>query len=147
MKRAVSLGLILSLAAASLALAAGPVKGATYRGAIDRAPSNFSLPISFQVSKSGKTVSRFSLADSYPVYCQGGGFPHLGTGGSGRITKRGTFTAKLALISISTNKPEGWVIVSGAFGHGGTVSGKVRTDINGSFGRACNGSSPFSAKK
>jgi hypothetical protein len=146
MKRALSVTVIVALAAAGVALATKPVKGATYRGTINRDVGNITFPISFKVSKNGKTVSGFELADSFPVYCQGGGFPHLGNGGSGRITKKATFTARLPLVANSTNRADGSVIVSGEFARAGAASGKVRTDISGSFGKACNGSSPFAVR-
>jgi hypothetical protein len=143
MKRLMVLTLIVALAATGVALAAKPVKSATYTGTIQR---DVTFPISFKVSKNGKKASSFKLADSFPVYCQGGGFPHIGNSGSGRITNRGTFTAKLPLLALQTNKADGSVIVSGKFARGGAVSGQVRTDISGSFGKACNGSSPFTAR-
>jgi hypothetical protein len=146
MKRLMFLMMIVALAATGVALAAKPVKGATYAGTIQRDVGNITFPISFKVSKNGKTVSSFKLADSFPVYCQGGGFPHIGDGGSGSITKKGTFTAKLPLLAISTNKRDGLVVISGKFIRGGTASGKVRTDISGSFGKSCNGSSSFTAR-
>jgi hypothetical protein len=145
MKRGMFLTMVVVLAAAGVALAAKPLKGATYRGTIERDGENVTFPISFKVSQNGKTVSSFKLADSFPVYCHGGGFPHIDDG-SGRVTKRGTFTAKLPLLTISTNKADGFIVVSGTFARGGAASGKVRTDINGSFGTACNGSSPFTAR-
>jgi hypothetical protein len=145
MKRILLLGVIVALAATGVAFAAKPHKGATYKGTIDRA-SDVTFPISFTVSKNGKRVSSFELSDSYPVYCQGGGFPTLGNGGSGAIAKKGTFTVKLPLRNVRTNAAEGSVIVSGKFGIGGSASGKVKTDITGSAFRTCNGTSPFTAR-
>jgi hypothetical protein len=145
MKRILLLGVLAALAAAGVAFAAKPHKGATYKGAIERA-SNVTFPISFTVSKNGKTVSSFRLPDSYPVYCQGGGFPALGNAGSGAVAKKGTFAAKLPLRNVRTNAAEGSLIVSGKFVTGGSASGKVKTDITGSAFKTCNGSSPFTAR-
>jgi hypothetical protein len=133
-------------AAASVALAAKPVKGATYSGTITRDVGTTTFPISFKVTKNGKKVSSFKLADAYPVYCQGGGFPTLGTGGSGRIRHKGTFTVKLPLKAVMTSKPDGSIVVTGRFGAHGSASGKVKTQISGNFGKSCDGTSPFTAR-
>jgi hypothetical protein len=147
MKRILCLTVIAALAAASVAIAAKPVKGATYSGKIrDSRNSIDTFPISFKVSKSGKQVSGFKLTADYPSYCQGGGFPTLGTKGSGKVSKQGAFTAKLPLLAIGTNKADGFLVVTGKFGKRGSVSGKVRTDIAGKFGHECNGTSSFSAR-
>ncbi|HTX47254.1 MAG TPA: hypothetical protein VMD48_13275 [Solirubrobacteraceae bacterium] len=145
MKRILLLTVIVVMAVAGAALAARPHRGATYTGRIERA-SNVTFPISFTVSKSGKKVSSFKLPDSYPVYCQGGGFPALGNGGSGAVANKGTFTVRLPLRNLRTNAAEGSLIVSGKFGAGASASGKVRTDIAGSAFKTCNGTSPFTAK-
>ena len=145
MKRILLLTVIVVLAVSGAALAARPHRGATYTGRIERA-SNVTFPISFTVSKNGKKVSSFRLPDSYPVYCQGGGFPALGNGGSGAVGKKGTFTVKLPLRNVRTNAAEGSLIISAKFGAGGSASGKVKTDITGSAFKTCNGSSPFTAR-
>jgi len=148
MKRILALTAIVVVAAASVALAAKPVKGATYSGTIVRSIGNTSFPISFKVSKNGKTVSDFKLTNDYPVYCQGGGFPELGTGKAAKISKKGTFTAKLPLKDIHPpGKGEGSVIITGTFAAHGSVSGKVKTAIGGSTFKSCNGTSPFTATK
>jgi hypothetical protein len=153
-QRVLILTAILAVATAGIALAAKPghgaakpVKGARYKGAIHWSPNAIdSFPIAFTVSKKGDKVQSFQLSDSFPVYCRGGGFPAIGDGGSGRISKRGTFTAKLPLTDLTTQKHEGFVIVTGAFGTRGSVSGKVATDLPGAVGKACNGTSPFTAR-
>src|ERR1700728_3683603 len=143
-QRVLILTAILAVATAGLALAGKPVKGARYRGAIHWSLNAIdSFPIAFRVSKKGDKVQSFQLANSFPVYCRGGGFPAIGNGGSGRISKKGTFTAKLPLTDLTTHKPEGFVIVTGTFAARGSVSGKVATDLPGTIGKACNGSSPF----
>jgi opacity protein-like surface antigen len=148
MKRILALTAIVAVAAASAALAAKPVKGATYTGTIVRSVGNVSFPISFKVSKNGKTVSGFKLTNDYPVYCQGGGFPVLGTAKAAKISKQGKFTAKLPLKNIRPpGKGEGSVIITGKFAAHSSVSGTVKTDIGGSAFKSCNGSSPFRATK
>lgn len=120
-----------------------PIKGATYSGTLNFG-SNVTFRISFKVSKNGKSVSGFKLPQSPPFYCQGGGFPHIGKSPRAKVSKKGTFTAKLPLLAIGTNKPDGSVIVTGKFGKHGKESGKVKTAIAGKFGSQCNGSSSYS---
>ncbi len=147
MKRVLFLTAVAALAAASVALAAGSkvVKGAKYTGTI-RQDLNRD-PISFKVSKNGKRVTNFKVPGGVPFYCQGGGFPVV-TGGSGTISKKGTFTAKLNLTErdIPPKGPAGFVFVTGRFGSHGSVSGKVKTDPTGKAFKNCGGTSPFSAK-
>jgi hypothetical protein len=146
-QRVLILTAIFVVTAAGIALAAKPVGGARYRGAIHWSRNAIdSFPIAFSVSKKRDKVSSFQLSNSFPVYCQGGGFPAIGNGGSGRISKKGTFSAKLPLTDPTTHKPEGYVIVNGTFGVRGSVSGKVATDLPGNVGKACNGTSPFTAR-
>ena len=148
MKRILCLTVVAALVAAAVAMAAKPVKGATYTGTIVRSVGNSSFPISFKVSKNGKTVSGFKLANDYPIYCQGGGFPTLGTGRAAKISKKGTFMEKLPLKSVrSPGTGEGSVIITGKFAGHGSVSGKVKTDIGGTTFKNCNGTSPFTAAK
>jgi hypothetical protein len=146
MKRVAFLIAIVAVAASSVAFAAKPVRGARYRGTITRSMTNITFPIAFKVSKNGKKVSAFDLPNAYPVYCQGGGFPGLTKGGSARITNKARFTAKLPLTNALSHKPEGFVIVTGTFTTGGAVSGKVKTDLPGSFGKTCDGTSLFTAR-
>jgi hypothetical protein len=146
MKGALSITAIVAVLVTGVALAAKPVKGATYSGSITRGVGTTTFPISFKVTKSGKHVSNFKLANAYPVYCQGGGFPTMGAGGFGRITKKKTFSVNLPLTNFMTKKPEGSIVVSGKFGAHGSASGKVKTAITGTFGKSCNGTSPFTAK-
>jgi hypothetical protein len=146
MQRVVSITAIVAVLATGVALAAKPVKGATYSGSITRGVGTTTFPISFKVSNNGKKVSNVKLANAYPVYCQGGGFPTMGAGGSGRITKKKTFSVKLPLTNFMTKKPAGSIVVSGKFGADGSASGKVKTAITGNFGKSCDGTSPFTAK-
>ena len=101
--------------AATVALAAKPINGATYSGRL-KLPhtSSVTYGISFKVSANGKRVSSFSLPNGYPVYCQGGGFGQQ-QAGSGKITKAGKFTVKLPIYFAPAHQRQGFVIVTGRF--------------------------------
>jgi hypothetical protein len=147
MKRILCLTVVAALVAASVALAAASkvVKGGTYTGTIRQAANRDA--ISFKVSKNGKRVASFKVPGGVPFYCQGGGFPVV-TGGSGTVSKKGTFTAKLQLTErdLPPKGAAGFVLVTGKFGSHGTVSGKVKTDPTDKTFTKCGGTSPFSAK-
>jgi hypothetical protein len=125
-------------AAATVAVAAHPVRDATYSGRISRT-SNVIYGISFKVSVSGKRVSNFALSSGYPVYCQGGGFGAVQPA-SGAITKRGTFKVKLPIYFAPAHQHQGFVIITGSFAMHGKESGKVTTDFTHS---TCNGTSSY----
>jgi hypothetical protein len=127
---------------AAVALAATPIKGATYKGQISRA-SNVTLAIGFKVSANDKRVSDFTLSNGYPVYCQGGGFGTVQPA-SGTITKRGTFTVKLPIYFTPEHEHQGFVIITGNFANHGKESGKVKTDFTRST--ICNGTSRYTTK-
>lgn len=127
---------------AAAAVAAKPVRGATYSGKISRV-SNVTFPISFKVSANGKRVSSFVLASSYPVYCQGGGFGAVQPA-SGTVSKRGTFKVKLPIYFAPAHQHQGFVIVTGAFGKHGRESGTLKTDFTHSS--SCNGTSRYSTQ-
>lgn len=126
-------------AGAAIAVAAHPVKNATYSGRISRT-SNVIYGISFKVNVSGKRVSNFTLSSSYPVYCQGGGFGAV-QAASGAITKRGTFKVKLPIYFAPAHQHQGFVIITGSFAAHGKESGKVTTDFTHSA--TCNGTSSY----
>lgn len=128
-------------AGAAAALAATPIKGATYTGKL-KLPhaSSVTFPISFKVSANGKRVSDFSFPHGYPVYCQGGGFGQQ-QAASAPITKRGRFTVKLPIYFAPARSHQGFVIVTGTFAKHGKESGKVMTDFTTSAG--CNGTSTY----
>lgn len=116
---------VVALAGAAVALAAHPVKGATYKGTFrgDTSPD-----ITFKVAKNGKKVSGFSIP-SPRADCQGGGFGSA-KGGSGKISKKGTFTVTLRLVSPLPTVPghtAGKVVVTGKFQAHGKEKGTVKT--------------------
>jgi hypothetical protein len=128
-----------TLVAASAALAAKPIKGATYSGTIHRS-SNVAYTIKFKVSKNGTHVGGFTVP-LLPVYCQGGGF---GTPQSvvAKITKKGTFQAKLPIYFAPAHSTQGFLIVTGKFAKHGKESGKATTQFT--HVTACDGTSTYS---
>jgi hypothetical protein len=132
---------LIALVAASGALAAKPTKGATYSGKINKV-SNVAFTIKFKVSSDGTHVGGFSLTD-LPVYCQGGGFGQPLTR-SAKITKSGTFKAKLPIYFAPTHSTEGYLNVTGKFAKGGKESGKVTTTFT--HVKTCDGTSTYSTK-
>ncbi len=133
--------LVALLGGAAAALAAKPVKGATYQGKLKLAhASNVTYPIRFKVSTNGKRVSGFSLSHGYPVYCQGGGFGQQQTA-SGTISKTGKFTVKLPIYFAPAHQHQGFVIVTGTFAKHGRESGTVMTDFTKSH--ECNGKATY----
>ena len=95
------------------------------------------------MSGNGKKVSKFSLPEGYPVYCQGGGF---GTtrNASTNITRKGTFNAKLPIYFEPTKQKQGFVKISGKFGAKKHESGTVTTDFTKSA--TCNGTSKYKTR-
>ena len=127
---------------AAAAVAAVPIKGATYKGKLSRT-GNVTFPISFKVSRNGKRVGSFSFSNGYPVYCQGGGFGALQPA-SGTITTSGTFKVELPIYFAPAHSHQGFVIVTGSFARRGKESGKVTTDLT--HGGGCNGTSSYTTK-
>lgn len=143
--RVAALAALVTLAAAVPAIAAvgaRPEKGKTYSGVIRRT-STVKEPISFKVSRTGRSVKDFKF--SYPVYCQGGGFPGMKSRPA-TISRKGSFTAKLPLKTIipPRGRPDGTVIVTGKFGRHGSEKGEVITKLK--HGTTCNGKSSYSTK-
>jgi hypothetical protein len=133
---------LVASAEGAVAFAATPIKGATYAGKIART-SNVTYSISFRVSAKGKRVSNFTLANGYPVYCQGGGFGAVQKA-SGSVAKNGTFDVKLPIYFSPTHQHQGFVIITGSFAKHGKESGKVMTDFT--HGTTCNGTSRYATK-
>lgn len=137
---AVLAALFVMVGGTAVALAASPIKGATYQGKL-KLPhaTNETFPISFKVSANGKRVSKFTLLHGYPVYCQGGGFGQMQPA-SGTITNSGKFSVKLPIVFTPTHQHQGFVIVTGTFAKHGKESGTVVTDFTG---HVCNGTSTY----
>src|ERR1700722_3031875 len=107
MRIGVSRGLVpaavIALVCAGYAMAAAPARGGSYTGTYKGKVGD---SISFKVSGNGKKLT--GLYVSTPFKCSGGcgGVP-AGSGGSARITKKGTFRAKINLIGPGATKPIG----------------------------------------
>jgi hypothetical protein len=124
---------------ATVALAAGPLKGARYSGQV----KNAGVPISvtFKVSRSGKRITAFALnVPNLPNRCGYGG-PDQVHHASAPI-KQGRFTAKL------TEKTAGGVVVatataSGRFRSGHRETGTIKTTARTS---SCSGSFNYTTR-
>jgi hypothetical protein len=134
MRIGVSRGLVLvmvtALAWAGIALAASPVKGGSYTGTYKGKVGD---SISFKVSSNGKRLT--GLYVSTPFKCSGGcgGVP-AGTGGSAKITKKGTFKTKINLVGPGATKSIGTDTVVGTFLSHGRAKGTVTSHFSGGSG-------------
>jgi hypothetical protein len=127
------------------ALAAGPVKGAGYTGALAGAHSK--ITISFRVSASGGQVENLRIS-SLPIYCGGSGPP-----GTPKIKfQNATISASGSFSSpgkdmIATGPLKGSVVatllVNGSFSAGGHEHGTITTSYSGPA-KKCGGHSPYS---
>jgi hypothetical protein len=122
------------LASAAVALAASPVKGASYTGATLRGQR----PITLKVSRNGKTVTANLV--SPPLYCQGGGPPETQITKPASIQANGSFSG--SIIYQYQHKTSFKARFSGKFS-GRKVTGTVRSEYTSS---SCSGSTSFSAK-
>jgi hypothetical protein len=126
------------------ALAAAPVKGAGYTGALAVAHSK--VTISFRVSASGGQVENLRIS-SLPIYCGGSGPP-----GTPKIKfQNATISASGSFSSpgkdmIATGPLKGSVVatllVSGSFSAGGHEHGTVTTTYSGPA-KKCGGHSAY----
>lgn len=128
----------------SQALAAHPRTGKTYSGKIrqslDHGRFVNTYPISFSVTKDGKRVRGFTMASSFPIYCQGGGFG-TGAGGSGSISKAGKFKVTVPIIFTPTHQHQGSLTITGTFRAHGRESGQIVTRFTKAT--QCGGTSPY----
>jgi hypothetical protein len=142
-KLVIGTGLVTAVAAAA-ALAANPIKGATYNGSWGTAPAGGT--VQFKVSSSGKKVSGFRLG-SVPLKCQG--VIPLANSGSATVSKTGKFVATLSLFFPPTqpSRHVGTVVVSGTFLKGRKESGKLATKYSGhGFNKSCDKTVTYSTK-
>lgn len=135
------LGLALLLAAglAAVALAAGPVKGATYSGTLTVSSGE---TVTFKVNKSGTQVSAIRVKPFLPNRCGAGGPPPQETSESGPI-KNKRFTATVSQLS-TDGTVSATAKVTGSFLPGGKVKGSVKSDLP--TAEECNGSFAYTAK-
>jgi hypothetical protein len=133
MRRGVALIAAATLLPAVAALAAKPVKGATYRGTISRG----SLPITLKVSGNGRSVK--VNVPNPPLFCQGGGGGTTQSTKAATITNGGTFTAKISYAF------KGKVVfsakVTGKFGAARSENGKITATYKSA---SCSGTSSYS---
>ena len=136
---------VLALGAALLvtgvALAASPVKGATYKGTWGPASKHNSMI--FKVSSDGTMVSNFRLSGP-PANCTGTG---LGSpvSRSGSISKSGAFSVTMSLVT-PTKKTTGSLLMTGTFLSGGKEKGTLSTHFNSSNAK-CNKIQSYTASK
>ena len=137
-----------SLAIAAVALAAGPRKGATYRGAMVQDKE----PISLKVSRNGRFVTvsaRFA-----PLYCFGVSVKERQLTKPARIARNGSFKAVITYEFTVTHRRTSKLYVNGRF-----VRRRVRGTARSEFPRyhlptdptrtrpsPCNGTTTFSAR-
>ena len=136
----IALLVLVALLTASVALAAAPKKGASYRGTLAAPRTGF--VITFKVSADGKKVTALKI-NNLPAFCSSGGPPvplsfRNATIGAGKFKSTATQ-------HISTGPLKGQIgaklTITGAFANGGKERGKLSVK----FGRApaCNGSSTY----
>ena len=137
---------LLALLTAS-ALAAAPIHGASYRGALTGSRS--AIHVSFRVSSSGGAVSSI-VVSALPLYCTGQPPPAARIAFSGaKIDSHGTFTA-LGVDKIGVGPLKGSVIakltLTGSFSANRTESGVIQTSFAGGSASRCSGRSPYKTK-
>lgn len=132
-----------ALATAAVALAAHPVKGATYTGS---APNG--LPIQFKVSANGKQAKGFKIGYG-PIGCQGAD-PQVTSGGSTTISSTGKFkiTRPMYFPPTQPSRHVGTLVVTGTFRKHGKEVGKLTSQFSGKNGYSsnCNTTVGYSTK-
>ena len=129
------------------ALAAAPVKGTSYRGALTGSRS--AIRVSFRVARSGTSISQVDVS-ALPLYCSGKPPPTARIAFSGApIGAHGTFTAS-GTDKIGVGPLKGSAIatlkLSGTFGANHTESGVLRTTFTSPSASACSGRSNYRTK-
>jgi hypothetical protein len=129
--------LVLASSLAAVALAAGPVKGASYSGALVHGKQQITL----KVSKDGKSVTvRVAFP---PLYCEGGGAGTKQLTKPAPISKSGSFSATIVYEFTPTHSRPSRLVIKGKFS-GRKVSGSARSEFLKAS--SCDGSTSFSAK-
>jgi hypothetical protein len=120
------LGCAAVLASAGFALAASPVKGGAYTGKYSDGAVN---AISFKVSANGKHA--IDLAAETPIKCAGGcgGFSNA-SGGTAKISSKGTFKVTLPIKGLGGTKTIGTDTITGTFRKHGKANGTVSSHFN-----------------
>jgi hypothetical protein len=136
--RALALALMVTIAfsaVSAVALAAEkPVKGGLYTGTLR------SESITFKLARNGKSLK--ASAPYAPLYCQGGGAGERQISKPAKISKQGTFTAKITYEFVPTHKKTSTLTfkgkISGLFMNGSAKSHFLLT-------KGCDGSASFTA--
>lgn len=132
---------------AAAALAAAPVRGDSYHGALTGARS--AIKVSFRVSSSGTAVSAVTLS-ALPLYCSGEPPPSARISFSGaKVDSHGTFTA-MGADKIDVGPLKGSAIaklkLTGSFAAGRSESGVITTTLIGGSTSTCSGHSSYRTK-
>ncbi len=147
--RAAAITLVLTFAISAAALAAGPLKGKTYKGAGpssgvnsegQKQPLDATSAIALAVARNGKSVTvRFTL--TFPVlFCRPSKPLSSQTTKPAKVSASGSFRATVSQRFAAGPGPAAIVqVVSGKFS-GRTVKGTIRTEAG-----ECGGVSTFSA--
>ena len=132
---------------AAAALAAAPVKGTTYHGALTGSRS--AIHVSFRVADSGTSISDLTVS-ALPLYCSGKPPPSARISFSpAPISAHGTFTAAGAdKIGVGPLKgsPIAELKLTGTFGASHSESGVLTTTFAGGAASGCNGHSDYRTK-
>ncbi|MCW3031464.1 MAG: hypothetical protein JWM66_1597 [Solirubrobacterales bacterium] len=147
--RAAIPAIVLTLACASAAFAAGPLKGRTYQGSVPsmgvdreghRVRTHATGSIALRVASDGRSVTiRFSSAAAV-LYCVSQERIHVQTTKSATIAKSGKFSARIdERFAAGPGAPSIVQVVTGQF-TGGAVRGQIHTQAP-----PCSGTSSFSA--
>jgi len=137
LRRAVMFVPVIVIATSAVALAAGPVKGGTYKGVTVHARAAISL----KVSGSGRAVTVSVPAP--PAYCQGGNGPTRQITKPATISSSGSFKGSISYEFALLGKTVINLFYSGRFS-GRSVTGTARTEYL--LAKQCNGTTSFSAK-
>lgn len=128
-----------ALATASMALAAGPIKGRTYTGTLAHGP----VRIVLKVAKSGRSV--LVSAPYAPIYCGPGAAGGRGLTHAVAISARGKFSATITYELKTGHVKLSTLSITGRFS-GPKVTGTGRTEFLPAVLAHCDGSTTFSAK-
>ena len=137
LRRALPLVPAIAIGTSAVALAAGPVRGGSYRGTTAHGRDAISL----KVSRNGRAVS--VSVPNPPGYSSGCGGPAVQKTRPASISGGGTFKGTINYEFALLRKTVVKVFFSGRFS-GRSVRGTVRSQYV--YSRACSGSTSFSAK-
>jgi hypothetical protein len=137
LRRALLFAPVIVIATGAVALAAGPVRGGTYRGTTAHGRDAISL----KVSGNGRSV-KVSVPNP-PGYSVGCGGPTVASTRAAGISGGGSFSGSISYEFPLFRRTVVKVFFSGRFS-GRSVKGTVRSQFT--YSKACSGSTSFSAK-